>query len=526
VSNSEAAPILNAGQVIERFGGIRPMAKKIDVAVTTIQGWKKRDVIPAARHGDIMKAAAQYNVDLSDLIVGAPPVNQNEQPTKESRASVVQSSTDASAVTATKAESAMPKAEKPVLLTESMEKRPGKISRAMWINLILAFLAILALAAMLFPQRIDISQGTEPAQVAPEKPEHSFLGPLIPENLDEQLASLKEQAGVVQENLGHAVEKAQEISDDVLGENAGTLEQRYTKLEGHMVALANTPELQAMAGRIQSWGLQPMGQEKLDSAMAELAALVGALSTNLPQPGAFESALQTVRENNVNINHTFEGVPQEDLKAAALLLGMTQFRESMGRDRTPFADDLQVLTGLIGEDAPELKASLERLAPYAEQGILTPSGLTTELKEVTGETVVASLKGEDVSLTERAKAKINEVLQIEKNGELVTGTDTQARMTRAQKLMEAGDIEGAIAQVQGLEDPAAQAAAAPWVQNAEATLSAKNAQALLDQTLNVGGIPAVGSQVIHNEETGINIYKPGAVQSMQKATPKDANPFE
>ena len=30
----------NATEIIERFGGIRPMAKKIGVAVTTIQGGK------------------------------------------------------------------------------------------------------------------------------------------------------------------------------------------------------------------------------------------------------------------------------------------------------------------------------------------------------------------------------------------------------------------------------------------------------------------------------------------------------
>lgn len=32
--------IQNGAEIIERFGGIRPMAKKIEAAVTTVQGWK------------------------------------------------------------------------------------------------------------------------------------------------------------------------------------------------------------------------------------------------------------------------------------------------------------------------------------------------------------------------------------------------------------------------------------------------------------------------------------------------------
>ena len=32
---------MDAERIIAAFGGIRPMAKKIGVAVTTVQGWKR-----------------------------------------------------------------------------------------------------------------------------------------------------------------------------------------------------------------------------------------------------------------------------------------------------------------------------------------------------------------------------------------------------------------------------------------------------------------------------------------------------
>jgi hypothetical protein len=516
----EAAPITNASEVIERFGGIRPMAKKIDVAVTTIQGWKKRDVIPAARSGDILAAAALHNVDLSGLIEGAPPVNQNAQSgiLQGQGAQVAKEKADTLSIpTSLKSEATKPAKEPKITIIH-------KMSPAAWVNLVLAFIAIVALGALLFPQKIDVSQDAPPA--AEQKSGQSFLGPLIPENLDAQIAELKEQAVAAQEKIGEAVEKAQEISSDVLGEDAGTLEQRYAKLEQHMAEIAATPELQAMAARVQSWGIQPMGQQRLDSASAEIAGMIAALGSTITKDGTFEAALQTVRENNLAVNQTFEGVPQEDLKAAALLLGMSQFRSSLGRDNTPFNNDLQVLTGLVGEDAPELKASLERLAPYAEKGVLTPAGLTTELKEITGEAVVASLKGEDVTISERAKAKFNEVFQVQKNGELVSGTDTQARMDKAQKLMESGDIEGAMAQVQNLEGPAA-VVAAPWLDQAQASLIAQRAQEVLNQAVTAANNSVASGRLIHNEETGINIMSGAAGgPSVRGPAIKDANGFD
>lgn len=69
--------IQNASEIIERFGGIRPMAKKIDVAVTTIQGWKKRDVIPANRLDAIIKAAANNDIKITDLVANTQNANEN-----------------------------------------------------------------------------------------------------------------------------------------------------------------------------------------------------------------------------------------------------------------------------------------------------------------------------------------------------------------------------------------------------------------------------------------------------------------
>ncbi len=63
-SNPPLRRPLDVVHVIEQFGGIRPMAAKIGVAVTTVQGWKNRAAIPTDRWNAITAAAAKHGVDL------------------------------------------------------------------------------------------------------------------------------------------------------------------------------------------------------------------------------------------------------------------------------------------------------------------------------------------------------------------------------------------------------------------------------------------------------------------------------
>ena len=81
-----------AERIIEKFGGIRPMAHKLNMPVTTVQGWKKRGAIPSNRHPDLLAAASRHNVtlDQAELDAAAPA---DERPTEES-SSIIVSGTD------------------------------------------------------------------------------------------------------------------------------------------------------------------------------------------------------------------------------------------------------------------------------------------------------------------------------------------------------------------------------------------------------------------------------------------------
>lgn len=66
-SQDQDATSLDARTVIDAFGGIRPMASQMGIAVSTVQGWKGRNHIPENRWRDVIAAAEAAGVDLAAL---------------------------------------------------------------------------------------------------------------------------------------------------------------------------------------------------------------------------------------------------------------------------------------------------------------------------------------------------------------------------------------------------------------------------------------------------------------------------
>jgi DNA-binding transcriptional MerR regulator len=67
-------------RLIQRFGGIRPMANKLEVPVTTVQGWKKRGAIPAARLNDLLLAAQRHGIRLEEAELDAVGRSDDRHP--------------------------------------------------------------------------------------------------------------------------------------------------------------------------------------------------------------------------------------------------------------------------------------------------------------------------------------------------------------------------------------------------------------------------------------------------------------
>ncbi len=516
MNSEEQQPLDHAGEIIERFGGIRPMAGKINVPVTTIQGWKKRDVIPGNRRDEIISAARQNGIDLTDLIDASSIANQNDRATTSTSSATATVSENVAAYTP---RPRVEQSEDPFvrsrpldrshddLMAEIQSSSEKAVRVSIWATTGLMLVVIAAGAAMMWPKAKQIdAQGARVAALEGEVGDlgdevrdvnrrASFLRDMVPEDMQAKLDKLQNQAQNLQATVSQITEQAQGIGNTVLSPDAGSLSERLTKLEEQVLLLTGSAELGDMIARVRSLEETVAGQSQLSGAMAELTGIVDSLDGKV---GGLEQKLAEVQAANGDgaLGQTLGDVSGNDLKAAAMLLAFSQLRDSLNR-QAPFEEDLALLQKMVGEDSPELQTALTRLAPRANGGVLTPDGLSGEFKGLAGDIVVSSLKGEDISIMDKAKARLGQVLQVEKDGEVISGTDTQAKVARAQAMLDKGDVQGAITELKSLDGEAAQTAQ-PFVQEAEMTLLAQQVQGMMQNMIlaKIGGaVPALSTTV-------------------------------
>jgi hypothetical protein len=295
---------------------------------------------------------------------------------------------------------------------------------------------------------------------------------LIPADIQEKMNSMSSEV----QNLSSQAAALQKTVTDL---QSGYMPERLAKLESNVSTFLNTEQqaaLSAMFQKVQTMGASVQGQQSMDQAMQ---ALLGAVQSNAADPVA---ALQTLREVNPDVASTMEGVAPEDVQAATMLLALTQLRQSLQRDNNSFDTDLSLLKETLAKDNPELQSAIDRLAPQAKVGVLTPQGLSRELQSMTGEIVEASLQGKDISVQEKAMARLNDLIKVEKNGVPITGNETQLTIAEAQKRLDTGDVAGAIKTLETL-DGSAGAKTKPLLEQAQATLAASELQGLLGQNM-------------------------------------------
>ncbi|QQG36778.1 MAG: uroporphyrinogen-III synthase [Micavibrio aeruginosavorus] len=505
-----------AEAVIERFGGIRPMASKMNVPVTTVQGWKKRNVIPGNRREDVLRAATQNNIEISDILnqivanenISAQAAAQAEAPAPWSQNAAASARPLADGVADTVAD-------RELLMGHIRKAEKSAVTKSAAITVVLLSAAGLAAAILLGPgmrgafDQAEVASKAEVQELRADvtridgdlstlKQEHFSFKSLIPDDLGRTIGDMKQQAVDLKNSMTQlndqfsTVTKAAEgITTDVLGPNAGDIQQRMAALEEQVRALTGSTDLGGVLQRIGTLKQSLEGQNLLSASADQLDAMLKNLGGDMSLLGP---QLEAAQAQDTELAKTLEGVSQTDLKAAAMLLALTQFRSSLHRS-APFEEDLALLRSMVGEDDAELIGAIEKLAPQASKGVLTSKGLSRELKGLTGDIVVSSIKGEDVSIREKAAARVNDVFQVQKDGQLVTGTDTQAKIARAQKLLDEGNVDGAVVELQSLQGPALQTAQ-PVIDQAAMTALAQQVSLMLtkkvEMQLPMGGALSSG----------------------------------
>lgn len=471
---TSSKPIENAEEVIRKFGGIRPMASKLGVPVTTVQGWKKRNTIPGDRVVEVLSGAQALDIDLSDVM------RTNMYEKEEPFASISRNTDDTSA-----SASGAPKKQKPegaskdrieVISAEDIRLEQSRNTKHyLWAalggaSLIALFGYFTFSAPALDP---EVSESSTQTRLQALEAEVTGLNGRV-DDLGER-TSLLEGLGIEQR-----LQQVQSKTDQ-LGQAVGNYGQLFDQFTTQLTS--DNPETTAQ--------------------ISALMERVTELSNNLQDGNSvreeIQSLAQLIRENDIEIEQLYKAytdnairteqklqqmggqVSQADLKAATMLIALTQLRRSFDR-QTSFEQDLALLRKLGGEEDQELQQAITRLMPYAQKGVLSIGGLQEQFKLLGGDIVSASLRGEDVSLKEKALARLNSIVSVKKDGEAVVATDTQKLVSQAQLELDKGNIQNALSILQQLDGEAAQAAQ-PFIENAHGTYLANQLESQLGRSL-------------------------------------------
>lgn len=199
---------------------------------------------------------------------------------------------------------------------------------------------------------------------------------------------------------------------------------------------------------------QPAGDPSPSPSVAD-RPLQEAPSVAAVSPAAPEGVVQL--EGRVAVLETSQ---QRTLDAAGAALAAATLADA-ARTARPFADELASLERVL-----PLSPDLRALARLAQDGAPTRAGLADAFETLAGRAAVAARDpGRNADFLARVRHALSSIVSIRQVGS-TQGSSPDAVLGRAQKLLNEGDIEGALAAVETLP-ASAQAVLAPWRAAAE-----------------------------------------------------------
>ena len=216
-------------------------------------------------------------------------------------------------------------------------------------------------------------------------------------------------------------------------------------------------EIFKVLGNINQLNKTPEGRKTVKSAMDVLKMILGG-----GYAGNTDSLIEAARKQDPALAKVLGDIDAKDVGAAAMLLALNEFRSNVQTHQT-FDQDLAVLQKLAGND-PQLQKALLQLAPYAKQGVLSREELQTQFRDLASDIVMAKLKGQDLSVKQEMLARLANLVKARRIDD-VKGSSVDAVVARAQLLLNKGDVQGAMRELNTLQGQPA-AVAEPWMQQA------------------------------------------------------------
>ena len=525
-------PVPNdAARVIEAFGGIRPMAKKLGVAVTTIQGWKERNAIPIRRLDEIRTAAAREGIDLGALAVAtespvedrgaAPPAG--DAPFSERRAG-------AGPARAETVEAEPLRAERPVQTPSGVKEaesaaagptvdavpaKPDGRRRAFAFGL--GFAAMLIAGALIGwaiadraggqADNADLVAALEKRFGAAEKTAADAAAAAAVARSAAAAAGREADKLAGRLNASEAAQAAlagkvaatdNSAAVEVLGAAVKAVRADVERLrqavaasrdDGKVAKLAaDLAGLQATAAALQKAVVEaaerPAGREGADeatrTALNELSQGLSALSEKVAaldeeRTADADRALSGLTERLAAVETRLNSV-RSGSGAAGIVVALSQLRAVAASGR-PYAAALAAARELASGHAAAA-AVLSALAPAAA-GAPTLPVLRRDFDALSPALIAAATRTQGEGWLDRAWNKLKSTVVVRRTGRSVAGDSPSALVAQAETELADGNLGSAIALVRRMPTPALQVAAG-WLASAERRAGIEAALAKLD----------------------------------------------
>jgi hypothetical protein len=382
----------DAGRVVEAFGGVRPMAARLGIAATTIQGWKSRGKVPHARRQEVRDAAQVAGIDLSEI--GTP---DDARPGDDFAGAAVAAPAARPARGIAWLALLVAVAAGVAVATQALwsARQAGDASHAPAVDGLVARVAVLEAAPAPDPGPLAARVGAIEAAIASLRETAARREPATPD-LTPRLDALAVQRNQDRDRLGSMMERLESLS-----------------------AAARTEDQSKSAARAAS-------AAELGSIRAELAAL----RTRLDDAAGADASVNAA--------------------AASLVLAVAALADAV-TSGAPFTAPLSVIERFAENDAA-LAELIAPLAPHAAKGIPTQARLARDFRRVATRLSAPLWPRTGVPWIDGVLEKVDSLVTIRR---LEDAEGKALPVVRVERALDDNDLARAIAALAGASGPGA-----------------------------------------------------------------------
>ena len=388
--------------IISKFGGIRPMAQKLGVPVSTVQGWKQRQTIPQNRMGDILEAAKNYNLELTPKKTN---IEEREEEFLHEKGSVIPSQTYVGR---------------------------SQSNRLVFFISFIALIIGLGCAGWLFWS--DGGNKTELNLAADITKVNKRLNKLELSPIKNDLASFRKSI----------MDEISSIKSDITV-ISGQKSAEFVSAETAEDLLNNLKNLENKINKIYE-----KYNDQVEISKLELLSLKNKIYELEKRPAI------------IGNNNSFDAF--RDLIDGPRLMILVKLLRQNIKSGDPYNEIIINLRKLFQSDS-KILPYLDLLEKYSLDKTPTPLELKNSFATMKRELHKSNLRDKESSWDDKMLRRLNSLIVIKRSGEELVGDSFQALLDRAETKVDRGDIEGAISELNQLLGESERASIV-WLKNA------------------------------------------------------------